>query len=70
MLQDGHDHSWSSKRIITLLAFLLVSVAFVADQFTIYKANETLFDSIIYLVIAGLGFTASEKFARKDKPNE
>lgn len=70
MLQDGHDKSWSSKRVITLLSFLLVSVAFVFDQFTIYKANEALFDSIIYLVIAGLGFTASEKFARKDKPNE
>ncbi len=70
MLQDGCDGSWSSKRVITLLAFILVSVAFVADQFTIYKANETLFDSVIYLVIAGLGFTASEKFARKDKPNE
>jgi Co/Zn/Cd efflux system component len=70
MLQDGHDKSWSSKRIITFLAFILVSVAFIADQFTIYKANETLFDSVIYLVIAGLGFTASEKFARKDKPNE
>ena len=70
MLQDGHDKSWSSKRIITLLAFILVSVAFVADQFTIYKANETLFDSIIYLVIAGLGFTASEKFAKKENPHE
>lgn len=70
MLQDGHDNSWSSKRIITLLAFILVSVAFVADQFTIYKANETLFDSIIYLVIAGLGFTASEKFAKKENPHE
>ncbi len=70
MLQDGHDKSWSSKRVITFLSFILVTVAFVADQFTIYKANETLFDSIIYLVIAGLGFTASEKFARKDKPNE
>ena len=70
MLQDGHDKSWSSKRVITLLAFILVSVAFVADQFTIYKANETLFDSIIYLVIAGLGFTASEKFAKKENPHE
>jgi hypothetical protein len=70
MLQDGHDKSWSSKRVVTLLAFILVSIAFIADQFTIYKANETLFDSVIYLVIAGLGFTASEKFARKDKPNE
>ncbi len=70
MLQDGHDKSWSSKRVVTFLSFVLVSVAFIADQFTIYKANEALFDSIIYLVIAGLGFTASEKFARKDKPNE
>jgi hypothetical protein len=70
MLQDGHDRSWSSKRIVTLLAFILVSVSFIADQFTIYKANESLFESIIYLVIAGLGFTASEKFTRKDKPNE
>lgn len=70
MLQDGHDKSWSSKRVVTFLSFVLVSVAFIADQFTIYKANEALFDSIIYLVIAGLGFTASEKFTRKDKPNE
>jgi hypothetical protein len=70
MLQDGHDGSWSSKRVITLLAFVIVSVSYLADQFTIYKASETLFDSIIYLVIAGLGFTASEKFAKKGKSNE
>ena len=42
------------------------AVSFVADQFTIYKATKELFDSIIYLVIAGLGFTASEKFAKKE----
>jgi hypothetical protein len=70
MLQDGHDGSWSSKRVITLLAFVIVSVSYLADQFTIYKASETLFDSIIYLVIAGLGFTASEKFAKKENKNE
>jgi len=70
MLQDGHDGSWSSKRVITLLAFIIVSVSYLCDQFTIYKANTILFDSIIYLVIAGLGFTASEKFAKKEKSNE
>ena len=70
MLKDSYDDSWSSKRIITLLAFILVAISFTADQFSIYKANEKLFDSIIYLVIAGLGFTASEKFAKKEKPNE
>jgi hypothetical protein len=70
MLQDGHDGSWSSKRVITLLAFVIVSVSYLADQFTQYKATQTLFDSVIYLVIAGLGFTASEKFAKKENKNE
>lgn len=70
MLKDSHDNSWSSKRVVTFLSFVLVSVSFIADQFTVHKANETLFDSVIYLVIAGLGFTASEKFARKDIKNE
>ena len=70
MLQDGVDGSWSSKRIITLLAFILCAVSFVGDQFYLHPADEKLFDSMIYLVIAGLGFTASEKFSKRDKPNE
>ena len=70
MLKDGVDGSVSSKRVITLLAFILCAVSFVGDQFYLHPADEKLFDSMIYLVIAGLGFTASEKFARKDKPNE
>ena len=70
MLKDSHDSTWSSKRIITLLAFILVAISFMYDQFSIYKANEKLFDSVIYLVIAGLGFTASEKFAKKENNNE
>lgn len=70
MLKDGCDGSVSSKRVITLLAFVLCAVAFIADQFTHHAADKNLFDSMIYLVIAGLGFTASEKFAKKDKPNE
>lgn len=70
MLQDGHDGSWSSKRVITLLSFVIVGVSYLADQFTHYKATQALFDSIIYLVIAGLGFTASEKFAKKEKKDE
>lgn len=70
MLLDSDDIHISSKRVITLLAFLLCSVSFIADQFTFHKADENLFDSMIYLVIAGLGFTASEKFARKERKNE
>jgi UDP-N-acetylmuramyl pentapeptide phosphotransferase/UDP-N-acetylglucosamine-1-phosphate transferase len=69
MLQDGVDGSVSSKRVITALAFLLCAYGFVASIHG-YEVKTELFDSMIYLVIAGLGFTASEKFAKKDKPNE
>ena len=64
MLQDGDNGSVSSKRVITFIAFLMCSIAFMVDLFTNYKAEPHLFDSMMYIVIAGLGFTASEKFAK------
>jgi len=66
MLCDGHNNSISSKRVITFMAFLICEFALVADIFG-YKVTPSLFDSMIYLVIAGLGFTASEKFAKKEE---
>ena len=65
MLSDGINETVSSKRVITLLAFLLCAYGFIADIHG-YKMTTALFDSMIYLVIAGLGFTASEKFAKKE----
>lgn len=65
MLSDGCNGTVSSKRVITLLAFIICAYGFIADIYG-YKVNPSLFDSMIYLVIAGLGFTASEKFAKKD----
>jgi hypothetical protein len=64
MLSDGCNGTVSSKRVITLLSFLLCSIGFLADIWG-YKMTPALFESMIYLVIAGLGFTASEKFASK-----
>lgn len=66
MLSDGHNGTISSKRVITALAFLVCVYGFVADIHG-YKVTASLFDSMIYLVIAGLGFTASEKFAKKEE---
>lgn len=66
LLQDGHNGSISSKRVVTLLAFVICAWGFVADTMG-YKVNPQLFDSMMYIVIAGLGFTASEKFASKQK---
>lgn len=65
MLADGDNGSVSSKRVVTLLAFVMCSVAFMVDLFTEYKTDPHLFDAMMYIAIAGLGFTASEKFAPK-----
>jgi hypothetical protein len=67
MLSDGHNDSWSSKRVITFLAFFMCSVAFIGNVFFEKTVDKTLFDSMMYIVIAGLGFTASEKFASHKK---
>lgn len=66
MLSDGVNGSVSSKRVITLLAFIVCVYGFIADIHG-YKITPVLFESMIYLVIAGLGFTASEKFAKKEE---
>ena len=66
MLSDGTDNFLSSKRVIAFSAFLLCAMAFCVDLFTNYTVTPALFDSMMYITIAGLGFTASEKFAKKD----
>jgi hypothetical protein len=58
----SEDPAISSKRVITFLAFLLCASAFIA-MILGHSIDSKLFDSMMYIVIAGLGFTASEKFA-------
>ena len=58
----SEDPAISSKRVITFLAFLLCAAAFIA-MILGHSIDQKLFDSMMYIVIAGLGFTASEKFA-------
>ena len=58
----SQDPAVSSKRVITFLAFLLCAGAFIA-MILGHPIDQKLFDSMMFIVIAGLGFTASEKFA-------
>ena len=68
MLADGHDAtSVSSKRVVTFLAFVLCGIGFLADLFSDFTITPAIFDSMMYIVIAGLGFTGLEKFAPKEK---
>lgn len=57
----------SSKRLITFLAFLLLATGVIAELFFEKKLNPQTLDAIMYVVLGGLGLTASEKFATKEK---
>jgi hypothetical protein len=66
LLSDGQNSTVSSKRVVTLLAFLLCAVGFLTELYTTYEVSQHTLDSMMYIVVAGLGFTASEKFSKKD----
>lgn len=70
LLNDSHNGTLSSKRLITLLAFLLCAIAFVANLFWDHDISEFMFESMIYLTMVGLGATASEKFATINKESK
>lgn len=70
MLQDGIDGSWSSKRVITFIAFILCGIAFMANLFWGYKVEPFMFESMVYLIMIGLSVTASEKFAPRIPPTD
>jgi hypothetical protein len=63
MLEDSVDGGVSSKRVITFLAFIFCTIAFFANLFFNYTIDANIFDGMMYIAIAGLGVTASEKFA-------
>jgi len=67
MLSGEGETNPSSKRMITFLAFLLLATGFIAEMFFEKRVNPQTFDTMMYIVLGGLGFTASEKFVSKDK---
>jgi len=63
----------SSKRVVTAASFLLYAILVATEQFlgpTLnFKCNPIVLDGLMYIIISGLGLTASEKFS-KSKGNE
>jgi hypothetical protein len=57
----------SSKRVVTFLAFLTMTIGFIVDLFSNYTVSENIYTSMEFIVIAGLGFTASERFGKAKK---
>jgi hypothetical protein len=67
MLTDGTDDGISSKRVVTLLAFVLCAAGFIGDLIWNLDVKDAIYEGMMYIAIAGLGFTASEKFAKKEQ---
>jgi len=65
MLSDGVNGTISSKRVVTLLAFVMCAAGFITMLYG-HTVDSKIYDSMMYIVVAGLGFTASEKFTKKD----
>ena len=64
ILADNNGKA-SSKRLITITAFILLGIAFIANIFWEIKLQEFIFDGMMYLVCVGLGVTVAEKFSKK-----
>ncbi len=62
------DGKISSKRMVTLLAFLMMAIGFLANLFGGFVMSENIYTSMEYIVLGGLGFTASEQFSTKKQP--
>ena len=64
------DGQPSSKRLVTLIAFVLISCAFIANIFIEIPLKEYMFEGMLWLAGAGLGFSTVEKFSRKGYKDE
>lgn len=59
------DGRLSSKRIFTCLGFIMIMSGFYGDLIWDLSVAPVVFESVTFIVIAGLGFTGAEKFAPK-----
>lgn len=67
LFTDGTDDGISCKRAVTIAAFVLCAAGFIGDLIWDKKVDPNVYEAMMYIVVAGLGFTASEKFARRNK---
>ena len=63
MLSDV-DGQTSSKRVVTILSFFCLMIAFLVNVFMQIHLEEFVYNGMLYLTAAGLGFSTFEKFSR------
>ena len=57
------DGKVSSKRFVTFLCLLFMLIGYTANLFWGFEVEDNLFEALQWIVMAGLGFTASEHFS-------
>jgi len=65
MLSSDDSSKMSSKRVITFMAFILVSTAFIANLFWDLTVEPKMFDGLIEIVWAGLAVVVGEHLLKK-----
>ena len=53
----------SSKRFVTFICLFFMLIGYTSNLFWDFTIDDNLFQSLQWIVMAGLGFTASENFA-------
>jgi len=53
----------SSKRLVTFISLALIVAGYVANLVYGKVVDQNMFNSVMYIVVAGLGFTGAEQFA-------
>jgi len=53
----------SSKRFVTFICLLFMLIGYTANLFWNFTIESDLFQSLQWIVMAGLGFTAAENFS-------
>ena len=53
----------SSKRFVTFICLFFMLIGYIANLFWDFTIDNDLFQSLQWIVMAGLGFTATENFA-------
>jgi len=65
MLRGVDGDNVSSKRVITFSAFILLTIGYISNIFLDIPLKPFIYDGMLYLVAAGMGITALEKFNKK-----
>lgn len=64
------DGKVSSKRLITLLAFIVFSIGYMSNLYFDFAVSEQFNTVLEYVILVGIGATASEKFAKRSDKDD